>query len=216
MSRILFFDQFDRVNESVIIPQEYIDFLGMLKKMGVPTELYGTGKYKTVGHLWQEIKEGETVLEVDGDQLIRRVQFVGVRILYKKDGQWIRLYEDRQVFKDGRVRRRVNMPYSAAEKFKSGEDPKEVIVRGIEEELKIKISESQFAFYNKIEFENNDDYPGIRSFHAGHEYLVILNDEQFKEEGYVESQIDKDVYFIWKPVGNIIKESLLYSILSKF
>lgn len=216
MKKILFFNKFGKINENVIIPKEYIEFVDMLTQMGVPTEIYGTEKYKTIGHLWQEVKEGETKLEVEDGKLIRRVEFVGVRILYKKDGQWIRLYEDKQVFKDGRVRRRVNMPYSAAEKFKSGEDPKEVIVRGVREELDINLTNDQFVFYNKNEIENNDDYPGIISFHTGHEFLVILNEHQYKEDGYVERQNDKDVYFVWKPVGNIIKESLLYSILSRF
>lgn len=213
MKRILLFNKFDLANENVIVPQEYLEFLDMLKEMGVPIDLYGTGKYKTVGHLWQEIKEGETKLEIEDGNLVRRVEFVGARILYKKGEQWIRLYEDRQVFKDGRIRRRANMPYSAAEKFKSGEDPKMVIVRGVEEELGIKLSESQFVFYNKNEIENNDDYPGIKSIHTGHEFLVILNNEQYKEEGYTESQKDKDVYFVWRPIG-IVKESILYSILS--
>jgi len=216
MKRISLFTDFNRINENVIIPQEYLDFTNMLIEWGVPTELYGKDKYKTIGHLWQEIKEGETKLEEEDGQLIRRVQFVGARILYKKDENWIRLYEDRQVFKDGRVRRRVHMPYSAAEKFKLGEDPKEVIIRGVKEELDIILSDNQFVFYNKNEIENNDDYPGIKSIHTGHEFLVILNGDQYKEEGYVEEQKDKDVYFVWRPVGSIIKESLLYSILSRF
>ncbi len=52
----------------------------------------------------------------------------------------------------------------------------------------------------------------IKSIHTGHEFLVILNNEQYKEEGYTESQKDKDVYFVWRPIG-IVKESILYSIL---
>ena len=92
------------------------------------------------------------------------------------------------------------MPYSAAEKFKSGEDPKEVIVRGMKEELNLDITKDQFAFYNKKEIENNDDYPGIKSFHIGYEFLVVLNDDQFLERGYIERQVDKDVYFTWRPI----------------
>ena len=90
------------------------------------------------------------------------------------------------------------MPYSAAEKFKFGENPKEVIVRGIKEELGIDISEDQFSFYNKTKVEVNDDYPDIRSFHHGHEFLVVLTKDQFKEDGYVEEQDDKTVFFVWK------------------
>lgn len=93
------------------------------------------------------------------------------------------------------------MPYSAAEKFKTGEDLNEVLIRGMEEELGIHVDPSQFAFYNKKEVENNDDYPGIRSFHIGHEYIVNLNKEQYKPDGYIERQDDKDVYFEWRPIS---------------
>ncbi len=205
MKWIKLFENFNYspINENVIIPGEYIDFVQMLKDKGINTELYGTGTFKTIGHLYQEIHEGETELTEEDGQLVRRVQFVGARIIYKKDGSWLRLYEEKQIFKDGRERRRTNMPYSAAEKFKSGEDPKEVIVRGMKEELKLDITKDQFTFYNKMEIENNDDYPGIKSFHIGYEFLVVLNDKQYNPEGYIERQSDKDVYFNWKPIFKI-------------
>jgi len=204
MKWIKLFENFNYspINENVIIPGEYIDFVQMFKNKGIDTELYGTGTFKTIGHLYQEIHEGETELTDEDGQLVRRVQFVGARILYKKDGEWLRLYEEKQIFKDGRERRRTNMPYSAAEKFKSGEDPKEVIVRGMKEELKLDITKDQFAFYNKKEIENNDDYPGIKSFHIGYEFLVVLNDEQYNPDGYIERQSDKDVYFTWRLMKN--------------
>lgn len=201
MKWIKLFENF-HINENIIIPGEYIDFVQMLKDKGIDIQLYGTGTFKTIGHLYQEIEEGETELTDENGQLVRRVQFVGARILYKKDGEWLRLYEEKQIFKDGRERRRTNMPYSAAEKFKSGEDPKEVIVRGMKEELKLDITKDQFTFYNKKEIENNDDYPGIKSFHIGYEFLVVLNDEQYNPEGYIERQSDKDVYFTWRLMKN--------------
>jgi len=204
MKWIKLFENFNYslVNENIIIPGEYIDFVQMLKDKGIDTELYGTGTFKTIGHLYQEIHEGETELTDKDGQLIRKVEFVGARIIYKKYDKWLRLYEEKQIFKDGRERRRTNMPYSAAEKFKSGEDPKEVIVRGVKEELDLDITKDQFTFYNKKEIENNDDYPGIKSFHIGHEFLVVLNDDQYNPDGYIERQSDKDVYFTWRLMKN--------------
>ncbi len=215
MKWIKLFEDFKSLNENIIIPGEYIDFVNMLTDHGIDTDLYGTGTFKTIGHLYHEMEEGETELTDDNGQLVRRVQFVGARILYKKDGEWFRLYEEKQIFKDGRERRRTNMPYSAAEKFKSGEDPKEVIVRGMKEELDLDITTDQFVFYNKKEIENNDDYPGIKSFHIGYEFLVILNESQFKEEGYIERQSDKDVYFTWRKIEKQVNESKFYSFLER-
>jgi hypothetical protein len=215
MKNIRLFNDFtEKINENVIVPGEYLDFITMLKDHGVDTDLYGTGTYKTLGHLFQEMKEGETELKSENGSLVRRVQFVGARILYKKDGTWLRLFEEKQIFKDGRERRRTNMPYSAAEKFKTGEDPKEVIVRGMKEELNIDITIDQFTFYNRNEISENSDYPGIKSFHIGYEFLVVLNDEQYNEDGYIERQKDKDVYFKWRPVSRVISESKFYDALS--
>ncbi len=182
---------------NVIINNEYLDFLDYLKKFNVPVELYGTGGFKTVNHLFNEIKEGETVLTEKDGKLIREVNFVGARIIYKKEGSWIHLYEEKQIFKDGRVRRR-NLLYSMAEKFKLGEEPKKVLIRGMKEEIDLNITNDQFNYFNKLRFEDNSDYPGITSFHTGYEFLVVLKDNQYVEEGYVERQSDKDVYFKWK------------------
>jgi len=179
----------------------YNDLLKLLNKYNVPVQEYGTKGFKTIGHLYNEIKEGETKLSEENGELIRKVSFVGVRVLYKKGDTWLRLYEEKQIFKDGRIRERKGMPFSAAEKFKEGEDPKKVIIRGMKEELDIEISSNQFTFYNKMVLENNDDFPGIRSFHTGYEFLIVLNDDQFEEDGYIEKQTDKDVYFKWKIIN---------------
>ena len=186
MNKIKLFEEFEAVPE-----EGYFQLLDLLKDYNIPLDQYGTGGFKTVGHLYSEIKEGETDLTEENGKLVRRVSFVGARVIYNKEGRWLRLYEDKQVFKDGRIRRRAHMPYSAAEKFKAGEDPKEVIIRGVKEELGLDITKDQFSFYNKKEIENNDDYPGIISYHEGHEFLVVLNDEQYNPDGYVEKQIGR-------------------------
>ena len=184
--------------KSIELENKYLDFLDLLKKYNVPIEKYGTEKFKTIGHLYNEIKEGETILKVENGELVRHVSFVGARVIFKTESGWLHLYEEKQVFKDGRVRRREHMPYSAAEKFKTGEDPKKVIIRGVKEELGIVLGPNQFTFYNEVRVEENNDYPGIKSFHKGHEFLIVLKENQYEPEGYIERQVDKDVYFKWK------------------
>jgi len=189
--------------------KDYLDFMELLKKYDIPIDKYGTGSYKTLNHLYNEISDGETILVEENGELVRKVQFVGARIIYKNGNQWYRLFEAKQVFKDGRVRKRDHMPYSAAEKFKAGEDPKEVVIRGMKEEIGVDISIGQFIFYNRIENDNSDDYPGIKSFNIGYEFLVVLTDDQYNPDGYIERQSDKDVYFEWRKVSSI-KESMSY------
>jgi hypothetical protein len=79
-------------------------------------------------------------------------------------------------------------------------DLNEALVRGMKEELNITITEEQGIFYNKLYFPENSDYPGIESFHTGYSYIVVLNDEQYIEDGYEENQSDKDIYFKWKDI----------------
>jgi len=175
------------------------DLKSYLKKFDIPLEKYGTGTFKTINHLLNEIKEGETKLIEKGGYLHRYIEYIGARVIYKdNNGDYWRLYETKQVFKDGRKRVRKNMPYSMAEKFKSGEDTKMGIIRGMEEELGMKITKDQFVFYNNRFVREDGDYPGIKSFHKGHEFLVIINEKQFDPKGYVEKQVDKNVYFGWK------------------
>lgn len=177
---------------------KYDELKKRLKKFNIPLNKWGKGDNKTIGHLLSELKEGETHLEEKDGNLIRNVNFVGAKIIYidENNDKW-KLVEEKQVFKDGRKRIRGKMPYGMAEKFKMGEDPKNVIIRGMKEELDIDLSKEQFVFYNKINFRLDSDYPGIESYHKGYEFLVVLNKDQYKEEGYKEFQEDKTVYFKW-------------------
>lgn len=198
MNHILSYKLFEyKENPTEIVVNSYDELLNLLKEYNIPLEKWGTGGFKTVEHLWGEIEDEECTLTEKDGQLNRDVDFVGTRIIYKKDGKNYRLWEDRAEFKDGRIRIRP-IPHSMAEKFKHGEDPVPALIRGMEEELGIKLNKNQFAFYNKDRFENNGDYPGIRSYHNGYYYFIVLNDEQFNPDGYIENQKDKTIYFVWR------------------
>ena len=86
------------VSESIDIPTDYIDFRDYLVSLGVPVDKYGTGGFKTIGHLYKEVEEGETVLTEEDGGLVRRVEFVGARVIYRAPEGTLRLYEARQVF----------------------------------------------------------------------------------------------------------------------
>ena len=73
--------------------KDYLDFMELLKKYDIPIDKYGTGSYKTLNHLYNEISDGETILVEENGELVRKVQFVGARIIYKNGNQWYRLFE---------------------------------------------------------------------------------------------------------------------------
>jgi len=169
-----------------------------LEQAGVDISLWGKGEAKTLESLYQELEKGESILQmVDGKlELIRYV--VSANVYYvSKDGCKLHLQEDKQVFKDGRIRhRRYAQPI--AEKMKPDEEAKDAMIRCLQEELGLdgNFNLKQIDSYqNKIESQS---YPGLESQYFGHRFEVILNDEQFQEAGYTEEQEDKTTYFVWE------------------
>jgi hypothetical protein len=172
-----------------------------LEAAGIDVSEWGKGQAKTLAHLQKEIEDGETVL-VNGKrgELLRRVVVCSADVFYvSHDGQKFRLKEEKQIFKDGRERKR-NLENSVSEKMKPGEDPKKAIIRGLKEELGIEgeISLKETGVDEQI--LSSPSYPGLQSHYIHHKFEAILNDEQFRPEGYVEEQKDKSTYFVWEEV----------------
>ena len=170
-----------------------------LKEYNIPYENWGKGYAKTVNHLLDELKNDECAIIDEQGYIIRYIEFVGVRVFYKdKSGVKYQLKEDRQVFKDGRERRRT-MQSSVAEKMKFGEDADLSAVRGIKEELGIDIDPNQLIKRRDLFYDGgSQSYPGLKSKYKGHVFNCTLIDSQYKPEGYVEVQKDKSTYFIWE------------------
>lgn len=171
-----------------------------LEETGVDISVWGKGEAKTLESLYQELEKGESVLQmIDGKlELIRYV--VSANVYYTtKEGRKLHLQEDKQVFKDGRIRhRRYAQPI--AEKMKPDEDPKDAMIRCLQEELGLG---GNFNLRQIDSYQNQTEsqsYPGLESKYFGHRFEVILDDEQFQEAGYVEAQDDKSTYFVWEEV----------------
>lgn len=181
--------------------QELTDLMNLLKSHDIPCELWGTGKSKTVNHLLDELKNNECELTEMNGTLTRFIEFVGVKIFYtdKEEQRWF-LKEDRQEFKDGRVRRR-NMPSSVSEKMMSGEDPLIAAIRGIREELGVKVYGHQLIKRRDLHYDGGSlSYPGLDTKYKGHKFICEFDDNQFDPTGYMEAQSDKNTFFIWNKV----------------
>jgi hypothetical protein len=172
-----------------------------LESANIDTSKWGTGQAKTLTHLQKEIESGETIL-VTGEtgELLRQVVVGGADVYYESpDGKKYRLKEDRQVFKDGRERRR-DLGQAVSEKMKPDENPTDAMIRGIREELgisgEIKLTETG----TDEQTLTSPSYPGLLSKYVRHKFQATLDDEQFNPEGYVENQSDKSTYFVWEEV----------------
>jgi hypothetical protein len=187
---------YEDFNNDEIISEEKL--LSKLKEYNIPVEQWGTGSAKNVRNLYKEVQESESILKDEGGYLVRYIQFVGIRMYYTDANgrNWV-LKEDRQEFKDGRIRRR-KIHSSVSEKMKYGEDPIIAAVRGIEEELGIRVLSNQLEKDRDLEYdEGSVSYPGLRTRYSGYKFNCTITDKQYEPRGYIERQEDKSTFFKW-------------------
>ena len=165
-----------------------------LKKFNIDTDLWGKGRSKTINHLFNEIIRGETELVVDGDKLVREVSALSIIVRY---GDKI-LKEDKQVFNDGRTRKR-KMTASVAEKLdKDDNDLISAVKRGIKEELGFDTEENQITHTRDItRYRYSESYPNLFTKIVLFGFKIELNESQYDPNGYIEIQEDKKTYFKW-------------------
>jgi hypothetical protein len=90
------------------------------------------------------------------------------------------------------------MPSSVSEKMKFGEDPLISAIRGIEEELGVKVEGHQLRKHKDLNYDGGSmSYPGLETKYKGHQYMCYFDNSQFDPNGYVEIQKDKKTFFVW-------------------
>lgn len=172
-----------------------------LRETGVPLDVWGKGKAKTLSYLMGEISRGSAVMYFDDERgiWIRKLKAVEVEVFYESpEGVTYFLKEDRQIFKDGRERRRGFT--WVAEKLEVREDFLSTSARAVEEELHLT---PPFAAGPRLlkfkEFEReSDSYPGLVTEYSIGCFEVYLTPEQFNPEGYVEEQEELTTFFVWE------------------
>ncbi len=171
-----------------------------LRSFDVPTTTWGRGSAKTFDHLHREIMAGEAFLVEDGKILVREIRLVKVAVFYNtRDGKVLQLCEEKQVFKNGRVRIR-GFKY-IGEKMKPGEHSGLAALRAIAEELGV--VEGITLLDHKTSSpspEFSKSYPGLMTRIVEESFTVFMPHNLYKPEGYKEEQEDKTTYFVWQEV----------------
>lgn len=173
-----------------------------LDEYGVKWSEWGVGTAKTLEHLIKEVIDGETLLKENPERgLIRKVSIVYIDIFFiTPDGKCLKLVEEKQVFKDGRERRR-NLEGSIAEKLRATEKADVALTsRAIQEELGIETFVPVFYKGLREVIEDSPSYPGLTMQATNYYFEAYLNETQYQPAGYVERQTDKDTYFVWKEI----------------
>jgi len=176
----------------------YLVLLSLLEKHKIPTGTWGKGKAKTVGHLYREVVDGEAEVKEDADgALIRVIRVLAIDVYCQApDGAVLKLVEDRQEFKDGRVRRRT-LTSSLAEKLKMRENPADrtAVQRAIKEELGVCAQRAEMGGQTHIARES-ESFPGLQTTTLAVSWTVWIDPSEYRPE-YVEVQSDKSTFFRW-------------------
>ena len=168
----------------------------------IDTSTWGKGQAKTLQHLQREIDDGEAIIiKKENGTLLRQVEGGGSDVYYTSPtGKKYKLREDKQVFNDGRERRR-HIGQAVSEKMKQSENPIDAMIRGIKEELGIGGEINLTALDIVEETKDSQSYPGLRSTYIHHKFKTVLTEPQFNPDGYIEEQTDKSTYFVWVELG---------------
>jgi hypothetical protein len=165
----------------------------------LPLELYGKRRAKDFASLVKEIEKGESEIVWEGDKPIRLIKVCRVKVI-SLDNE-LSLYEDRQVFADGRIRkRRIE---GLAEKFLPNENPEDAAERALKEELGMS---SEAIALTPIrpggidtEEKESPSYPGLVTQYQFHDFIAYYPIEFWQEEFVEESDDDvKKTYFVWR------------------
>lgn len=178
------------------------DLLNLLKQYKIPYEAWGTGDTKTFENLYREIFEGESVMEVRDGKVFRVSIGSSIDLFCRVGPDLLHLREDRQVFADGRVKRRTLMKgMSIGEKMKSGESSTDAAWRALSEELgiteKLPLISLEDIMRGPVP---SISFPGITTIYRIYCFKAFLPLKWFNPEGYVEKQADKTNYYVWELV----------------
>lgn len=167
----------------------------------IDTSLWNQGHAKSLDHLIKEINSGEAFLSISkNNKIIRSITVIHANVFYIDDSnQKYKLIEEKQIFKNGRQRHR-KLKTSIGEKIKPNENINEALVRGLKEELDIKFT-VKIAQNKSIKTINkSSSYPGLITKSIVHKFDVYIDSRDYKPEGYIEHQSDKDNYFTWQEI----------------
>ncbi len=140
------------------VPQTAGEMHGLLVRYGIPTEQYGKGKAKTIEQLFEEVRKRECTLVTENGRLLRLTE---VACLFVYQGGNV-LAEDKQVFPDGRERRRT-LDASVGEKIKAGDSPCDAVKEITRDELPTLQSYTAAVeeLNDRVDRNESPSYPGL-------------------------------------------------------
>jgi nicotinamide mononucleotide (NMN) deamidase PncC len=181
------------------IPSSLSDLQQHLESRGIDVKTWGSHGAKDVEDLFQELRLGESTLIEHNGALVRATTASKIRIIsHDPVGGTFQLFEDRQVFKDGAVRRRPTA-WAVWEKCTAAENPYDAALRGLKEELKLANQQLTSQGAETI-LEPAMDYPSLPTLITNHSYTLSIPHGD-RAPSYIEEQEKKSTYFTWRLVS---------------
>lgn len=152
----------------------------LLCQVGIPLTSWG-GKNKDVPQLFKELTDGECDLRIRLDTttgtlgLVRVTNIVKMEIVDADNSRRGNLLECFQTLPNGQIRdRKRKMPSG---KIKTGELPKTVLGRELEEELELEPSDWYITGQPEVYEESNESpsYPGLNSVYVIHRFQISIS-----------------------------------------
>ena len=170
----------------------------LLISKGVPTEQWGRGKAKNLSDLFEEIRDGESKLEMIAGALTRHLEACAINVFADIGGSRKRLVELKQILSDGRERVR-NLDTSLGEKLRPGEAPNSAARRALREELGIDV-EAEFVSQLSLTRgpQESESFPGLPSVYVFHRFDILLPNAYVAVNGYVIKEKNKTVHYGWQ------------------
>lgn len=169
-----------------------------LRAAGIDTASWGEGVTKKLADFYGELSTGESLLTWDQDGApLRVVNAFGLDVIVDNQGSVLKLVEDRQVFADGKVKRR-NLSTSLGEKIPDGESLEVTAGRLLKEEIGVsafKLSNLMFTEFNE---RPSASFPGLRSIISLTRATAVISPQGYNPDGYSEVKSDRTSYFIWR------------------
>ncbi len=153
---------------------------------------------KSVTALYNEVKIGDCILAIEDGKLHCLVNGVVIKCFYTNtQGERYQLFEEKQVFKNGQIRKRGHK--FVAEKLRPFESPNQGALRGLAEELQISGPDVQVIPLfdeNKCDTIESPDYKGIQSRYNTYVFSCEITESHYNN-CYIEDQEDKKTFFSW-------------------
>ena len=166
-----------------------------LDEHAVPTSLWGAGSAKSVGQLWDEVKQGECTLTYEEGRALRELRVVKLRVLHPASTQ--HLIEQKQTLANGKERIRGDIP---GEKLTHGEMAEVGAVRGVQEELGWEVVGAPRLLHTTVEVKPSESYPGLMSRYTFYEYALNVRGltEEHLQPAFQTVEGDKIHHWQWR------------------